>query len=111
MGGGTNAPWMILRLGWYLGLSFCLSTISAARLSRMPLAMAVPSSLVAVIAGDAAEEKGDAGADGEPATGTETATLTGAEGRAGDGASRGPAEGGWWRDREELRRVEMEMRE
>lgn len=40
---------MILRQGWYLGLSFCLAATSAHSRSRMDFAMAVPSILVATI--------------------------------------------------------------
>lgn len=42
---------MILSEGWYLGLDFCLSAISRASLSRICFATAVPSSLVAAMAG------------------------------------------------------------
>ena len=42
---------MIFRHGLYLGFVFCFSTTSAASLSRMLFAMAVPSSLVATMAG------------------------------------------------------------
>lgn len=42
---------MILRHGLYLGFTFCFSTISAASLSRIFFAMAVPSNLVAAMAG------------------------------------------------------------
>lgn len=43
-------PWMILRLGRYLGFFCCFSAISAPRRSRMALAMLLPSSLVATMA-------------------------------------------------------------
>jgi hypothetical protein len=41
---------MILREGLYLGLAFCVASISACSLSRILFAMAVPSIFVAVIA-------------------------------------------------------------
>jgi len=46
---------MILRLGLYLGFDFWVCSISACNLSRMVFAIALPSILVAVIAGEVEE--------------------------------------------------------
>lgn len=45
-----DIPWMIFKEGWNLGLAAWRSRISVARPSRIFLAMAVPSILVAGIA-------------------------------------------------------------
>lgn len=48
-----DKPWIMRRHGLYLGFDFCFSTISAPILSRIFLAMAVPSIFMAGIAADA----------------------------------------------------------
>lgn len=53
---GRDEPWMILSEGVYLGFTFCFSAISACNLSRIFLAIAVPSILVAVIVRDEVEK-------------------------------------------------------
>lgn len=50
---------MILSDGLYLGFSFCFSAISACKPSRIFLAMAVPSILVAAMVRDDEEKHRD----------------------------------------------------